>query len=128
LGEEGLASITANTAGAIGWPVATSGGTFDGTYAAIVPRGQGAMIAGIYRPRFRVANPKNAGVKNAWTRIHDGNAEALEFVNAIRVANKLEALPAPWTAAKAKKAARAAEREEGGGLKVSRASDWPPTT
>jgi hypothetical protein len=105
-GEEGLAGITAATAGEFRLPVADANGNFDGTYAAIVPRGQGAMIAGIFRPRFRPANKKSAGVSGAWCRIRQSNEDALEFINAIRVANKLEPLPAPWVVAEEKKAAR----------------------
>ena len=90
-GEEGVGWATAKTAGDFGKPVTLEGGTFDGTYAAFVPDGYPAMIAGIYRLRFRVANPKNAGVKGAWARIHTNNREALELVNAIRAANKLPA-------------------------------------
>jgi hypothetical protein len=101
LGEEGIAGATARTAGDRGYSVATEGGHFDGTYAAIVPRGYGAMVAGIYRLRFRVSNPKNAGVRNAWARIYQNNREALEFVNRVRSAYKLPALAAPWPQAKA---------------------------
>jgi len=88
-GEEGIGWATANTAGAFGKPVTIEGGQFDGTYAAIVPKGYGAMIAGVYRLRFRVSNPKNAGVKGTWAGIHQRNKEALELVNSIRAANKL---------------------------------------
>ena len=88
-GEEGIAWATANTAGALHHPVTMEGGRFDGTYAAIVPKGYGAMVAGIYRLRFRVSNPKNAGVKGTWAGIHQRNKEALELVNSIRAANKL---------------------------------------
>ena len=88
-GEEGIGWATANTAGALGHAVTVEGGRFDGTYAAIVPRGYGAMIAGIYRLRFRVSNPKNAGVKGTWAGIYQRNKEALELVNNIRAANKL---------------------------------------
>lgn len=88
-GEEGIGWATANTAGAFGKPVTIEGGQFDGTYAAIVPTGYGAMIAGVYRLRFRVSNPKNAGVKGTWAGIHQRNKEALELVNSIRAANKL---------------------------------------
>ena len=91
-GEEGIGGATAKTAGDLGHPVTVEGGRFDGTYAAIVPAGYPAMIAGIYRLRFRVANPKNAGVKGAWARIYQNNREAFELVQAIRAANKLSAL------------------------------------
>lgn len=74
----------ARTAGDFGHPVATQGGKFDLTYAAFVPRGHGVMIAGIYRLRFRVSNPKNAGVKGSWAGIKSRNQEAMEFVNKVR--------------------------------------------
>ena len=99
-GEEGIGGATANTAGELGHPVAVEGGRLDGTYAAIVPTGYPAMIAGVYRLRFRVANPKNAGVKGAWARIHTNNREAFELVQAIRAANKKPALVPPWEANK----------------------------
>jgi hypothetical protein len=99
-GEEGIGGATAKTAGELGHPVAVEGGRLDGTYAAIVPTGYPAMIVGVHRLRFRVANPKNAGVKGAWARIHTNNREAFELVNAIRAANKLPALVAPWDANK----------------------------
>ena len=99
-GEEGIGGATANTAGELGHPVAVEGGRLDGTYAAIVPTGYPAMIAGVYRLRFRVANPKNAGVKGAWARIHQNNREAFELVQAIRAANKKPALVPPWEANK----------------------------
>ncbi len=95
-GEEGIGGATANTAGELGHPVAVEGGRFDGTYAAIVPTGYPAMIAGVYRLRFRVANPKNAGVKGAWAGIHQRNREAFELVQAIRAANKKPPLVPPW--------------------------------
>lgn len=104
-GEEGIGGATANTAGALGFSVAVEGGRLDGTYAAIVPAGYQAMIAGIYRLRFRVANPKNAGVKGAWARIHTNNREAFELVQAIRAANNLPALVPPWEANKPQAAA-----------------------
>lgn len=108
-GEEGIGGATASTAGALGYPVTertwgmdgddnvnTASATFDGTYAAIVRAGFPAMVAGIFRLRFRVANPKNAGVRNAWARIHQNNREAFEFVQAVRAANRLDPLVAPW--------------------------------
>jgi hypothetical protein len=122
-GEEGLAGLTARTAGEFRRPVTAEGtyvpdpkrdGTvvyvasshFDGTYAAIVPAGSGAMIVGIYRLRFRVANVKNAGVRDAWQRIRDGNRQMYEFINAVRAVSKLEPLLPPWeTAARATAAA-----------------------
>jgi hypothetical protein len=108
-GEEGIGSATATTAGDFGHSVALKGGGFDGTYAAIVPTGYGAMIAGIYRLRFRVANSKNAGVKGAWTRMYQNNREAFNLVQSIRAANKLPPLTPPLEAAKAAKAAKVAK-------------------
>lgn len=95
-GEEGLGRITAQTAGELGYPVTTPGGVFDGTYAAIVRRGQGAMIVGIYRPRYRVNNSANAGVKGTWARIHENNRDYYNFIESVREANDLPPLPAPW--------------------------------
>ena len=94
-GEEGVGWATAKTAGDFGKPVTLEGGTFDGTYAAFVPDGYPAMIAGIYRLRFRVSNPKNAGVRGAWAGIQQRNREALELVNSIRIALKREPLTSP---------------------------------
>ena len=106
--EEGLAGMTARTAGefersvtdgGFGWDGYETTGTFNGTYAAIVPAGSGAMIVGIYRLRFRVANPKNAGVRDAWSRIRQGNRDMFEFINAIRARSTLEPMLPPWEAA-----------------------------
>jgi hypothetical protein len=94
-GEHGLGAITANTAGDLHRPVGAN------AYAAIVRRGQGAMIVGIYRPRFRVANPKNDGVIRTWSRIRENNAEAVEFIQAIRAANGMEPFPMPTAKKKA---------------------------
>ena len=94
-GEHGLGAITANTAGNLDRPVGAN------AYAAIVRRGQGAMIVGIYRPRFRVANPKNDGVIRTWSRIRENNAEAVEFIQAIRAANGMEPFPMPTAKKKA---------------------------
>lgn len=99
-GEEGLGGATASTAGDFGHSVAIEGGQFDGTYAAIVPNGYGAMIAGIYRLRFRVANAKNAGVKSAWARIHQNNRDAFDLVQRVRAASKLAPLTPPWEISK----------------------------
>ena len=96
-GEEGLSGVTASTANDLGSPVATSGGHLDGTYAAIVKRGQGAMVAGIYRPRFRVSNPRNAGVQDAWSGIKARNREHFDFIQAVRAAHKLPPAVSPFT-------------------------------
>ena len=111
-GEEGVGWATAKTAGDFGKPVTLKGGKFDGTYAAIVPDGYGAMIAGIYRLRFRVANPKNAGVKGAWAGIHQRNREALELVNSIRSASGSEPLTSSKAQAEAAKDAPVGKKTE----------------
>ncbi len=111
-GEEGVGWATAKTAGDFGKPVTLKGGKFDGTYAAIVPDGYGAMIAGIYRLRFRVANPKNAGVKGAWAGIHQRNREALELVNSIRSASGSEPLTSPKAQAEAAKDTPVSKKSE----------------
>lgn len=111
-GEEGVGWATAKTAGDFGKPVTLEGGTFDGTYAAFVPDGYGAMIAGIYRLRFRVSNPKNAGVRGAWAGIRQRNREALELVNSIRVAWKREPLTSPKAQAEAAKDAPVGKKTE----------------
>ncbi len=102
-GEEGIGAATATTAGELGHSVALVGGQLDGTYAAIVSTGHGAMIAGIYRLRFRVANSKNAGVKGAWSRIHQNNRDAFSLVQRVRAAKRLQPLTPPWEAAKVAK-------------------------
>lgn len=94
-GEEGVGWATAKTAGDFGKPVTLEDGTFDGTYAAFVSQGYGVMIAGIYRLRFRVSNPKNAGVKGAWAGIFQRNRDALEMINRARTQTKRAALEWP---------------------------------
>lgn len=111
-GEEGVGWATAKTAGDFGKPVTLEGGKFDGTYAAFVPDGYGAMIAGIYRLRFRVSNPKNAGVKGTWAGIHQRNREALELVNSIRSASGREQLTSHKTQAEAAKDAPVGKKTE----------------
>jgi hypothetical protein len=120
-GEMGLAGLTARTAGELGRsvvqgtlrdsdgnPIEVDGyypGRFDGRYAAIVPRGYGAMIVGCFRPRFRVSNPKNAGVKDAWARIYEGNRMGFEWIAALRTAHGLAPIPKPdWLEPKATEA------------------------
>lgn len=93
--EEGIGWATAKTTGDLGKPVTNAEGHFFGRYAAIVPHGYGAMIAGIYRLRFRPANPKNAGVRDAWARIREGNRQGLKWINACRKAAHLEPLGKP---------------------------------
>ena len=111
-GEEGVGWATAKTAGDFRKPVTLEGGIFDGTYAAFVPDGYGAMIAGIYRLRFRVSNPKNAGVKGAWAGIHQRNREALELVNSIRSASGREPLTSPKAQAETAKDAPVGKKPE----------------
>ena len=123
VGEEGIGSATATTAGDLGHPVAVAGGRFNGTYAAIVRRGQGAMIAGVYRLRFRVANKKNAGVTGAWARIHQNNRENFDLVQSIRAANKLPALTPP---ASLSRATNAPAMPEGDDLPDGQAADKVP--
>lgn len=107
-GEEGIGGVIASTIGDLGHPVTTSGGHFDSTYGAIVPKGHGAMIAGIYRLRFRVANPKNAGVSNAWARIYQNNRDALELLDRVRKVHGL----APLGLTQAKKRTRSQAGEQ----------------
>jgi hypothetical protein len=108
-GEEGIGAATATTARDLGYSVALEGGQLDGTYAAIVPTGFGAMIAGIYRLRFRVANSKNAGVKGTWARIHQNNRDDFNLIQSIRAANKLAPLTPPWETIKTTKATKSAQ-------------------
>ncbi len=93
-GEEGLASATITTAQDLGVPVFDHNGQMN-AYVALVPAGHGAMITGIYRLRFRPSNPKNAGVSGAWARIHQGNRDGFDFIQAVRIANGLPELPPP---------------------------------
>jgi hypothetical protein len=74
-GEEGLGGDTARLAGYWGAPVTDAGGRFNGTYAVLVERGVRPVVAGIYRLRFRVANPKNYTVTSAFQRIRQGQLE-----------------------------------------------------
>jgi hypothetical protein len=73
------------------------------------------MIAGIYRLRFRVSNAKNAGVKDAWARIHQNNREAFDLVQAIRAANRLPALDSPFRSRKPKEPIQAADQPDSAG-------------
>lgn len=102
-GEEGLGSATAQTAGELGYSVADDEGKFNGTYAAFVPSGFQAMIVGIYRLRFRVANTRNAGVSGAWARIHQSNREALAALNTYRRQKGLSQCEPPWQTVDAKR-------------------------
>lgn len=93
-GEEGLAAATRATANSLG-KVNIPASEETTSYAALVPAGYGAMIAGIYRLRFRPSNSKNAGVRNAWARIYQGNRDGFAVIQAVRSANGLPALPEP---------------------------------
>ena len=95
-GEEGLAGVTARTAGETGQPLTDRDGSFTLTYAAIVPDGCAAMVAGIFRLRFRVANPKNAGVKHTWANIGANNRDAFKFLQRVRAANGLAPADSPF--------------------------------
>lgn len=61
-------------------------------YVAIVPTGQPAMIAGLYRLRFRVTNYENAFIEAAERTRLDANAEALRMLNYFRKTKNLERL------------------------------------
>lgn len=80
-GEHGLGGETARLSGKLGKSVADSAGRLYGKYAAIIPAGIPVFIVGICRIRFRVANPKNHGVKGAWARIYGGQREAKEWID-----------------------------------------------
>jgi hypothetical protein len=118
-GEGGLGAQTARTAGELGHSVAQGTvtqrdgkdappertgiypGKLFGKYAAIVPRGYPAMVAGIFRPRFRPSNPKNAGVKDAWARIYEGNRDGFAMIQELRHSRGLDPLPEPeWLASR----------------------------
>lgn len=83
-GEEGIGGALAHTCGEIGCAVTDHDGNFTDKYAAIAPRGSPLMIAGIYRLRFRVSNPLNVGVSDAWSRIREGNREGLAWIERCR--------------------------------------------
>lgn len=67
--EKGIGGKTARLAGYWQRPVSKTGARFHGVYAAIVAAGSSPACAGIYRLRFRVSNPKNYGVVDAFKRI-----------------------------------------------------------
>ena len=78
-GEMGLGGDTARISHRLNHPVADNTGRLYGRYAVIVPAGVQPHVVGIYRLRFRVANPKNHGVKGSWARIHNSQKEAQEW-------------------------------------------------
>lgn len=92
-GEEGLAGDTARLAGFWGKSVADPSGRFNGTYAAIIEEGVDLHVAGIYRLRFRVANPKNHTVKQSFQRIHQGQTEWKEILSHLLAPYKLPTEP-----------------------------------
>lgn len=59
-------------------------------YLAIIPTGHPAMIAGLYRLRFRITNYQNAFVEAAERKHLDANATALRMLNHIRKTKNLE--------------------------------------
>lgn len=83
-GEEGIGGLTARLAGELRLPVATKGGIFDGAYAALEPPGRRFGITGVYRLRFRPSNAKNAGVRDAWARLLEGEREAVAQIELLR--------------------------------------------
>ena len=104
-GEEGLGGHVARIMGDLGHPVTDAQGRFYGKFGAVVPAGITPHIVGIFRLRFRVANPKNYGVKSAWARIYKGQEEAKEWLEFIEgkgrvIPPKGEEMPAPEEVAK----------------------------
>ena len=89
-GEHGLGGATASLSHQLGNPVADAQGRLYGRYAVIVPSGVKPHVVGIYRLRFRVANPKNHTVKGAWARIYQGQKEAQEWLEEVASREKLE--------------------------------------
>jgi hypothetical protein len=63
-----------------------------GGHRVIAPDGQPHQVLGVYRLRFRVSNPKNAGVKGAWARIHNGTVDARQRIAQIRSSAGLQPL------------------------------------
>lgn len=65
---------------------------FPSEYLAVIPTGQQAMIAGLYRLRFRVTHDKNAFVKESKQRQLKTNQAAFRRLNYLRKAKKLPPL------------------------------------
>ena len=61
-------------------------------YLAVIPTGQPGMIAGIYRLRFRVTDPKNAFIEESLHRQLKTNTAALRKLNYLRKLKKLASL------------------------------------
>lgn len=85
--KERLALLTARLAAAEGVPVYGHDGEFNLTYAAVVARGQAVSVAGIYRLRFRVANPRNGWISGGWAGYFERQREARATLE--RVANRV---------------------------------------
>lgn len=96
-GEEGLGGLTARIAGYAGHSVANVRAEFSGKYAAIVEINVRPTVAGIFRLRFRVSNPKNYTISASFARIHRDQEEWSETLNyllayALRKRNEREDL------------------------------------
>ncbi len=72
-GEEGLARDTATLAAH--WGYGGMWGRSGGNYAVFIEQGVTPHVAGIFRLRFRVANPKNHTISAAFQRIGTDRAE-----------------------------------------------------
>lgn len=79
-GEEGLGCATATLASQWGYRVTDAAGRFHGTYAVVADIGVTPAVYGIFRLRFRVANPRNYSVSAAFARIAQCNDEWRENV------------------------------------------------
>lgn len=93
VGEEGLARSTAEIALALGHPLWNKNGQFDHTYGVLSLIGQPIAVIGVLRPRFRVRNHRNAGVTDAWNRIRQSQADAMDMVQRVRATLNLDPVP-----------------------------------
>ena len=98
IGEEGLARCTAEIAQALDKPVWNKHGQLDHTYGVISLIGQPIAVIGVLRPRFRVRNHRNSGVTDAWNRIRQSQADALDMVQRVRATLNLDPAPSTETA------------------------------
>jgi|LGVF01.2.fsa_nt_gb hypothetical protein len=82
-GEEGLAKRIDQLAvkGFDLGSTADSQGRFRDDFYALSRGGIIPHVVGIFRLRFRISNPKNHTVKEAWTRIAQDQQETLEFID-----------------------------------------------
>lgn len=80
-GEDGLAGRIASISSRNEAPVTDSMGRFYNKFAAIVPTGIQPFIVGVFRLRFRVVNIKNYGVSQAWSRIQQGQRDAIQWLD-----------------------------------------------